>query len=378
MAVCPKTRDKLYFCDKCLPFGASISCALFQKFSDALKWILDWKLKCSRRITNYLDDFLFIAWAKFIANMMVKEFINICEQINCPVAHDKTEFAMQFCVFLGILLDGQWHILVIPEEKRTKALASLNWVIHKKKVTIKQIQCLTGLLNFLNKAIIPGSAFTRRMYAKLWTDHNGKRLKHYHHVQLDSEFRADCRIWTTFLEYYQATGLCRPFIDIDKAESAEVLEFFTDASKGVTKGFGCVFKKSFTWGIWEVGYIKKYDPSIEYLEHYALCVGIFTSANQLRDTRIVVFCDNMAVVHMINDTSSSCKNCMYLIRKLMLNNLIYNRRVFAKYISTKANSRADVLSRGLIGKYFKLAPHSNKTPDPIPEELWPLSKLWLN
>ena len=31
----PATSETYYFIDKCLPFGHSISCALFQKFSDA-------------------------------------------------------------------------------------------------------------------------------------------------------------------------------------------------------------------------------------------------------------------------------------------------------------------------------------------------------
>ena len=32
----PTTGQTFYFVDKCLPFGHCISCALFQKFSDAL------------------------------------------------------------------------------------------------------------------------------------------------------------------------------------------------------------------------------------------------------------------------------------------------------------------------------------------------------
>ena len=33
----PRTNKLQYFIDKCLPFGASISCAIFQRFSNALK-----------------------------------------------------------------------------------------------------------------------------------------------------------------------------------------------------------------------------------------------------------------------------------------------------------------------------------------------------
>ena len=63
-------------------------------------------------------------------------------------------------VFLGILLDGEHHILIIPEEKRIRAINELQSVLGKKKATIKELQQLTGLLNFLNKAIVLGRAFT--------------------------------------------------------------------------------------------------------------------------------------------------------------------------------------------------------------------------
>ena len=56
----PVTGEKLYFVDKCLPFGASISCAIFQDFSDALKHIGEYKAKVVMAINNYFDDFLFI------------------------------------------------------------------------------------------------------------------------------------------------------------------------------------------------------------------------------------------------------------------------------------------------------------------------------
>ena len=103
-----------FFVDKCLPFGASISCALFQRVSDALKWITEYRIRKQKRITNYLDDFLFQAACVMICNQMVRVFLDICDKINCPIADDKTEWATPRLVFLGVLLDGQQMILVIP------------------------------------------------------------------------------------------------------------------------------------------------------------------------------------------------------------------------------------------------------------------------
>jgi hypothetical protein len=53
--------NKFYF-DKCLPFGASISCSLFEKFSTALHRFTEQKTG-NKDILNYLDDFLFGAEA---------------------------------------------------------------------------------------------------------------------------------------------------------------------------------------------------------------------------------------------------------------------------------------------------------------------------
>ena len=57
---------------------------------------------------------------------------------------------------LGILLDRINHTLCIPLEKKEKALNLLKWAVAKKKVAIKFIERLTGTLNFISKAIIPG------------------------------------------------------------------------------------------------------------------------------------------------------------------------------------------------------------------------------
>ena len=70
-------------------------------------------------------------------------------------------------VFLGMLLDGKCHIIIVPSDKVTKATNYLRFAIENRKVTVKFIQLLTRILNFLNRAIMPGRAFTRGMYGKL-------------------------------------------------------------------------------------------------------------------------------------------------------------------------------------------------------------------
>ena len=69
---------------------------------------------------------------------------------------EKTEWGTTLIVFLGILLNGRSYTLSIPMEKRNKAVQVIQTAISKRKVTVHFIQKLTGTLNFLNWAIIPG------------------------------------------------------------------------------------------------------------------------------------------------------------------------------------------------------------------------------
>ena len=178
--------------------------------------------------------------------------------------------------------------------------------VDKKKITIKQIQ---GTLNFLSRAMVPGRAFTRRMYARLVQildkkDKDGKPikqvLKQYHHVNLDVEFLLDCKMWELFLSEPSATVLCHPFLDIEGIKTANIIGLYSDASACETKGFGAYFAGMCIFGTWEPGYIHTCNPSIEYLELFALCAGVFTWSHFLQNRRIVIFCDNLSVVSIVN------------------------------------------------------------------------------
>ena len=385
MAHHPTTGQVFYFVDKCLPFGASISCSHFQRVSNALKHIV--QTKTSSPVTNYLDDFLFIALTIIRCNSLVEQFIQICDQIGFPVAFDKTEWAAETMTFLGILLDGRNFILSIPIEKREKAEYLLKLLMGKNKATVRELQGLCGFLNFIGRAIFPGRAFTRRMYAKFSPKLSSKgrpgaklgkqfNLKPYHHIKLDAEFKWDCKVWLEFLQSDLKTAVNRPMIDCSEKLQAHDIGFYSDASASSILGFGSILKDQWIFGKWGEQFIKDEESSIEFLEIFALCAGILTWQKQLMNCRIVVHCDNQAVVSMINNITSSCPNCMYLIRLLTLDGLKHNRRVFATYISSKDNFLSDALSRMQFDRFRKLGPVMRQYPDKIHSSIWPIRKVW--
>ena len=67
---------------------------------------------------------------------------------------------------------------------------------------------------------------------------------------------------------------------------------------------------------------------------------------------------------------------MKLIRILVLDCLIHNVRVFAKYIKSQDNTTSDYLPRMRINDFKKLNANWDAEPMIIPQELWPVNKIF--
>ena len=124
-ALDPQTGNFAYFVNKCLPFGVSMSCSHYQRFSNGLKGILEAITGRKYSVTNYLDDFLFMDITEEGCNNLVRKFLQLCFDLRVPVAVEKTDWACFRLVFLGILLDGSNLTLSIPLDKKDKALTML-------------------------------------------------------------------------------------------------------------------------------------------------------------------------------------------------------------------------------------------------------------
>ena len=366
----PTNNKWYYFVDKCMPFGASISCSHFQRFSDAIAHIV--KTLVGKDNINYLDDFLFAAIKKMLCNNQLNTFLEVCRKINFPVSMEKTFWASTRMIFLGLLLDTISQMICIPVEKIEKARNLITKVLNKKskKITLEDLQKLTGFLNFLGRAVVPGRAFTRRLYC-IEESAIRKSLKKHHHIPIKKEMRMDLEMWLEFLNHPNIYA--RKFIDMDLTITSEEVDFYTDASANKNLGCGGICGEDWFIMQWNEDFIKEKNPSINYLELYAVTIGIMSWIQKFSNKRIFIFCDNMSVVHMINNTTSKCKNCMVLIRLIVLQALTHNVKINAKHVAGVSNTFADQLSRLKYREFWRTARRENRkfncTPSPIPDIL---------
>ena len=362
----PIDKQWYFFIDKCLSFGSSVSCTVFQAFSDAVAFVIT--KRTGQNNVNYLDDFFFAALLKALCDHQVDQFIQFCSEINFPISLEKTFWGATIIVFLGLLIDTVNQVVCIPIEQINKAKLLIGQILSSKnrKATIQQIQRLSGFLNFLCRCVIPGRAFTTRLYA-LPSPH----LKQHHHVKIPQDVWADLKMWEEFLKAPQV--YCRPFEEFFEW-NAEDIQLFSDASGNLLElGFGATCQNDWMIGKWSDGLIRTkeitdWSPSIQYLELFAVTAAVLTWIERFPNKKIWLFCDNKSAVDMINQSSSRCKNGMVLIRLIVLQGMKYNTRIFAKHLRSEDNVLSDSLSRFDMSRFWnKAGPEMHKTETSIPD-----------
>ena len=193
-------------------------------------------------------------------------------------------------------------------------------------------------------------------------------------------FLQDCKVWLQFLVQAESVRLCRPFLDFSDKDSSRILNFYSDASKNPELGMGAVFDNKWMMIPWLSKFIEQVNPSIEYLELYAVTAALlkWRRDHKLNNARVTIFCDNESVLHMINKLGSTCCQCMKLIRLIAMESIIWNRKVKVKHVRSGDNILADSLSRLNLEKFWSnISRPMNETGDTLEGLIiWPMDKFW--
>ena len=217
-----KINQEFYF-DKSLPFGASISCALFNKFASFLHWAVSVR-QSEGAIVHYLDDFLFLGRGGTCQCAdLLHTFKVICNDLGIPLADEKTISPTTRLTFLGVEIDTSDMTLRLPSDKLDELLQKISFVLKSKKVTLREMQSLLGSLNFACRVVVPGRAFCRRLIDSTI----GLNKPHYR-IRITSNIKADLLMWKSFLKNFNGLTLMPDRL----WTSNEALEFYTDSAGG--------------------------------------------------------------------------------------------------------------------------------------------------
>ena len=306
-------------------------------------------------IIHLLDDFLIIAKSESLCEDQLPLFLELYSYLGIPIAPEKTCGHATTLSFAGIELDSVYEAR-LPLGKIDKCLSLIANFLTRKKVTLKEIQSLTGMLNFACSVVVPGRAFLRRLIDLTVGVHSP-----HQYVRINKEVKADLRLWHSFLTGFNG----RSFFLQDFWDSSDKLELFTDATG--SSGFGAVFGKEWCYGKCPDNWLHK---NIALLEFYLIVLSLYLWGHHMKNLSILFLTDTEALVYVINKQSCKDKNLMFFVRKLVLiclqNNILFN----AKHVRGVYNTLADSLSRLQVHTFKRLAPaHMEREPTDIPVHL---------
>ena len=339
-----------FFIDLALQMGCSSACQIFQSFASAIQWIAKKKLKIQN--VSYLDDFLLGAASKLIGQNDLENFISMCTDIGIPIAEEKTFNPSRVMTFLGIEIDTQQRQVRLPDEKVHQCVQEIKGLIGCKKVRLRKLQSVIGLLNFACQVILPGRAFLRRLIDLT------RGIQAAHHFIVITPAIDDLKIWLEFLEGHNGKIF---FVDEHFITNHDV-HLFTDAAGKL--GYGAVCGKAWFYGSWSKWWI---DQHIMIKELYPIVVALEVWGDLFSNKRLTLFTDNMSLVPVLSKHTSKDRVVMILVRRLVLNCLRNNILVDAYHIPSGKNTLSDCLSRLQVTRFRQLHPIANLSPEKIPE-----------
>ena len=185
-------------------------------------------------------------------------------------------------------------------------------------------------------------------------------LQHYH-IQLKGNMLTDLKMWETFLTTFRGW---QPIIS-NKLRDEDALELYADAVGNPSLGWGAFLPLHSLWMYqqWEFHWFHQFNPSIDFLELYALLAGVVTWALHFVDRTVIFWSDNTLTVHALINKSSHSSQMLNLLHYLTFFCMVNNIHIKALYISGKKNVICDLLSRLKLQAFCNIKPeHTNQLP----------------
>lgn len=188
---------------------------------------------------------MIVALSESLCQTQLDIFLSLCKYLGIPIAPEKTCGPLTTLSFAGIELDTVQSEARLPQDKLNKCTQLISQFLHRKMVTLLELQSLIGLLNFTCSVVLPGRAFLRRLI-----DLTIAIKAAHHRIRLFLDVREDLKVWLTFLSSFNGKSF---FLD-DIWHSSDKLNLFTDAagSLGFVAVFVAVFYKHWCYG--KMGY----------------------------------------------------------------------------------------------------------------------------
>ncbi|KAJ8913813.1 hypothetical protein NQ315_002719 [Exocentrus adspersus] len=310
----------------CIPFGLSTAPFTFTKM---IKPITESLRVQGISCISYLDDFLILGKTETECLQNTRTTLNLLQSLGILINTEKS------CLqpsrrqkFLGFIFDSHNMTLELPRDKELKIKKSLNIFLTKKSSKIRTFAKFIGVLLSACPAVKYGWFIEREKFKALTLSN----MNYDAPMKLSSTILPDLLWWNNIIMN------CKNDIKHDSFQ----MEIYTDSS---LSGWGACTTTESTRGWWSEQDKKNH---INFLELQAVLYGLECFAKTLQNCNVLVRTDNTTALACINRMGSVQHPYLHeLARKIWQLCEARDLFVFASYINTKENWRADYESRSL-------------------------------
>ena len=265
--------------------------------------------------------------------------------------------------FLGFTLDSESLITRLPPGKLNELIKLLKQWRGRKACTRRELESLTGKLAHAARVVRPGKTFMGRMFQLL----GGVRQPH-HRVRLNLSFRSDIEWWNSFIADWNGVSLMKP-----NAGAESSVHVWTDASGHF--GCGAFVPTSHEWlqlqwpDSYPAGELQLKEESIALKELLPIVLACGVWGSNWTNQTVIVHCDNLGVVSLVNTGYSRIRTIMHLLRSLFFIRARFQLEVWATHVPGRRNALADAISRNNLYLFFLQAPEAMHCHRDIPRDL---------
>jgi len=320
--------DGILYEFNCLPFGLSTAPRIFTKL---MKPVFHYLRNTGFSSVNYLDDFLLLEESYSDCCYNVLKTRNLLESLGFSINFEKSCLQpSQTITFLGFNIDSKLYVITLPLEKQNNIKNLCSSILKKPRCKIRVFAKLIGVLVSATPAFVYGMLYTKTMEREKFLNLRNSNQNFESTMTISETVRNDIKWWLRNLEN------CKSPIYSDNFD----LCIYSDASKS---GWGASTDSQGANGWWSD---HEASSSINFLELQAAFFGLKSFATNYRNSRVLLRIDNTTAISYINRMGGvqfpKLNDLARKIWKWCEDRQIW---VFASYISSKVNVKADFESR---------------------------------
>lgn len=325
-----------FFCNSqlfeftCLPFGL---CTAPYVFTKLMKPAISYLRGLGLTIIIYIDDILFIEKSVNQCSLHLETAKSLFSKLGLLINYKKCQLTPEIrCKFLGFIFNSEKMQIELPESKREKIRSLVKEFKLGEKCTIQRFAEMLGFLVSCCPAVKYGPVYTKACERSKFKALQ-KNLDNY-----NSKFIVDCNAFAE-LEWWRKVGALN---NNPIRHSSYSLTISSDASK---TGWDISCNKELAHGFW-----KEHERlcSINFLELKAAFFGLKCFANNYKNCQVLLLIDNTTAISYINRMGGvQFENLNLLAKEIWRWCEERDIWVFASYIPSKENFKADAESRSL-------------------------------